>query len=1287
MFKKENPLKIKPHTHIDKNQDKNKWFNIILFLLFFGISLSTSGATYYWRTAAGNGNWSSLTAWSTTGVGGASAGTIPGPGDDVVISRNGNLTVTLNGNYECNSIQINYTGTTNGTLSLVIPIGTRLTVANGVSFTHSGNNADNANIQISGGELFCSSIEMNNTGNAGADNFLLISNANSVVNVTGNIIMNGANDRNYIRFTANGTLNIGGSMSGGGITSTLGGGSADPTSGTVNYNGLGDQNIGTYTYWTLATDGTGTKTLQSATTVRNLQVGGSSTLTTQQYQITGNAAGSLTVGDGASLAIGSLTNTNNTPFPTAFTNANINLHQNSTVIYQSQGAQTIPALPSSYGNLEVAGGNTKTLTNSITVNNTLSLNGANLSLGAGAINLTLANGASIAGAFSSANMIVCTGTGSLIKQGDNPTNFVGVYPLGTESDYSPLEISSFSSTGTGSFSARVVGSRAPGVNDNDLGRHWITSSAGLSNISADISFTYVGVDVLGEEDDYEAKFFNGAEWIDVPGPSPAGLNPFYTSGASNLNGIWTLREPIKTYYSYQSGNWNVSATWTTDPSGTLSENPGVPGAADRVVILNGRTIQTTEARSSFSVQINEGGTLDISSTTGHVFGNVTGQGLLRLSTNQFPSGDFSIFISTTGGTVEYYNTADFNLAQLEYNNLIFNLSAPATTVSVLGNLAVSGNLTIQQGTFRINNNAATTRLDITVNGDVLVQSNGLITVGTGIIGTAFEDAHRFFIRGNFTNNGDVRFTNLAAPNYLTRPNHRVEVIFDNGISNQDVLLSGYTRFYRIEVNKGTDQTYILNIDASTPNLFYLFGVNNTMGVTPSPDAPNILNTNALGLMTGTLRLGANITIPSLAQENATANDLNYHIDEDACLWIDGANVTHTINSATSSSNSFVLYGKLKLTNPASVLDINNLHGIVMRANAAIEIEDGALTAPCIRTSTVAGTHRGSYFQSGGTVTITGNISGANRHPSLSFTYPTMSFNISGGELIINQATNGGEGNGFSLGIGANKENVSVTGGTIRVQIRNRNANIATTTPFWNLIVEDFSGGAFSSTNQTFTSTAADASTIMAQDILVYNNFTIGANSRFIANNLDVSIGADFNVNAGSTYTPGTNTTIFNGNGAQSLTYSGTITTGLNNLTLSEKADLTLTGTQTTLAVRGNLVIGSGTTLRDNGRLITVAGGITNSGTHFRPAAGAGSIQLIGTAAQTLDGDGNGSFNNLTVNKTGGSVTLNSAMTINGELRLATNYRLNIGGNRLSLGPNGIVFSSLEIGRASCRERV
>ena len=50
-------------------------------------------------------------------------------------------------------------------------------------------------------------------------------------------------------------------------------------------------------------------------------------------------------------------------------------------------------------------------------------------------------------------------------------------------------------------------------------------------------------------------------------------------------------------------------------------------------------------------------------------------------------------------------------------------------------------------------------------------------------------------------------------------------------------------------------------------------------------------------------------------------------------------------------------------------------------------------------------------------------------------------------------------------------------------------------------------------------------------------------------------------------------------------------------------------------VKNNLQIDAGCTLNDNGRILDVRGNITNSGTHFKPVSGAGSIQLTGTANQ------------------------------------------------------------------------
>jgi len=656
-------------------------------------------------------------------------------------------------------------------------------------------------------------------------------------------------------------------------------------------------------------------------------------------------------------------------------------------IFNGTSLQVLGTAVTTVNNLTIDNSAGVTISDNLTVNNILTLENGNLSLGSLGSNLTIANGATIScpSGYDNTHMIVCDGSGSLIKQSNNTAGLQMVFPVGTGILYSPVNITSLSASvaGIASVSVRAVSGTASGAT-TDLQKYWELASANLSTIVASLAFTYNNPDevgVGGDQSSYVPYLLTGGSWIAPSGSSTGGVNPMTVISSATLTGTWTGREGPATYYSYQSGNWTVASTWTTDPSGTLSVSPSVPGAMDRAVILNGRTVTMTSLQSALSTNINEGGVLDIKNITGHNLGAVRGKGTMRLSTGIFPGGVFDEFVSADGGTVEYYNSGDYTVSQLEYNNLIFNHSTSAITTTIAGNLVVNSDLTVEKGTFQING-TGTTRLDLAVFGDLLVKKDGNITLGTGSIGTATTDAHRLTIQGDFINYGDVRFTNLTAPNYLSYPNHRVDVVFNNPNSDQNVQIYGLTRFYRIEVDKGTDQTYVLNIDASANGLFELFGRNNLLGSTTTPSAPSINNTNALGLMAGTLRLGTNITVPSLAEENVSSDDLNYHIDEDACLWIDGANVTHTTHVNGGTSNSFVLYGKIRMTNPTSVFNLNTQHGIVMRANAAIEVHDGLLTVPCIRSSTIAGVHRGSYTQKGGAVSITGNISGANRHPSL-----------------------------------------------------------------------------------------------------------------------------------------------------------------------------------------------------------------------------------------------------------------------------------------------------------------
>ncbi len=761
----------------------------------------------------------------------------------------------------------------------------------------------------------------------------------------------------------------------------------------------------------------------------------------------------------------------------------------------------------------------------------------------------------------------------------------------------------------------------------------------------------------------------------------------YVFAETDDNGSTGKERSAVTYYSYQSGSFGNYAVWTTDPSGTLHINPGnaVPGSGDHVVILNGRSVTLGDDEQEIaSLKINDGGTLDIANTTDHNLGNVSGKGLLRLATNNFPGGIFGDFVSPSGGTVEYYGiTEDFDFNRYEYNNLVLNFNNTSVTAKVTADITINGDLAVENGVFQINNDTGGAARTIDITGSVHVHSDGRIRLGQAAY------SHSFIVKGDFDIDGDVTFTDRTAPDYLNDGGARAHVIFDNPAADQYVTINAPATFYRIEINKGIDDTYILHLDATNEEYFNLYGPNNFQDNSPGTP-PNIPNDNALGLEAGTVRLGENIIIPALASSNnygTTTGGRNYAIDEDAMLWIDGATVYTTAYTPNSQHAKAIMsvYGKLKITS-GTLID-NAWQGIGLRTTGQMIVEGGTVNTPIIRTSAEGSNHRGAYIQTGGTVDIRRDyVTYDGYAASFHLGYEGTSFTMSGGEMNILRSTPTNatytQGRQFSFVLATAPENIDISEGTINIYVpNNRNAYFTSRGPFYNLnIIREASseyearivahpGAVIGSTTVNEPVPALPLKTLNNLSLLDEAVFSTGAT------NVDVYVGCNFTIESDATYNPGSNTTFFNGHEPQAFNNSGTITDGLYNLTLSNGSDLTLEGSNT-YSVRGSLVIGEGTILRDNSRVINVSGNITNSGLHFKPAAGAGSIRLTGTAEQTISGNGNGSFNNFFINKTGGSVTMSNNMTVTGNLRLASNHRLYIGSNTLKLGKDARIYSAI-----------
>ncbi|MDP1675532.1 MAG: hypothetical protein Q8L88_01610 [Bacteroidota bacterium] len=165
---------------------------------------------------------------------------------------------------------------------------------------------------------------------------------------------------------------------------------------TVIYNSDQSQTIsGTPTYQNLTLNATAsvTKTLDAATTINgNLTVNANNTLADGGFQIIGNASGTLSLAAGTTLTLGNVATA--TIFPTNFITGNITLNSTSTVVYNSDQAQTISAVPT-YGHLTLTStaGVTKTISTTVTTNGDITVNINNI------LNITGAGDVTVGGNF------------------------------------------------------------------------------------------------------------------------------------------------------------------------------------------------------------------------------------------------------------------------------------------------------------------------------------------------------------------------------------------------------------------------------------------------------------------------------------------------------------------------------------------------------------------------------------------------------------------------------------------------------------------------------------------------------------------------------------------------------------------------------------------------------------------------------------------------------------------------------------------------------------------------
>jgi len=813
----------------------------------------------------------------------------------------------------------------------------------------------------------------------------------------------------------------------------------------------------------------GTSTLNLGTTVKTIDIAGNTTINGSLNFGTGAAKTVTVTGDlvdvtgtitmtGAGLAhslnLGGVNNAIST-FTTTATSG-------STVTYNCIGDQTVFGSVN-YRNLILSGGGNKVLQALTTINNVLTLTSGVFQIGN--FNLSLADNTvnAIQGMFSSTNMIETDGTGYVVRNA--LTTLPISYPVGAGGYYSPASITAISAT-TGTINVRAK-------QDNTLGsrylqKYWdvITSTVGKT-ITA--TFNYDAAEILTAPTNIYVKPIAG-NWQNPTGTQSMGTNAFTITGTTtitNTSAYWTAGPVPGTYFSYQTGNWDNPNTWTSDPGGTTQVGSTIPGSGvgDVVVILSGRTVSLSgnvPATTNLEVNINDGGILDMKTFAfTSTLLELNGQGTLKLASTSFPAATTNNFVTVTGGTTEYNNTADFTLpiAQTTYNHL--KIYTPGFIATQLSNITLNGNLNVTAGTYRINDNTANRR-QLTINGNVTVDAGASITVGTGVTNTTTNptdniaiteggtapfinyyaaQSHRVVILGDFTNNGTVKFTNLTYPIYNLLPPTTVgatsgfATVYFQGATNNTLTCNGTTDFYNLVLDKGVDQSFALTVYSSAYSNFRLFGANIAGGYGGGAN-PNLQK--ALWIRTGTLKLQGLTIIPSLSEGTGDSGtggpNSDFYIPANAALMLDGSEVivlstaddysevnrAYTVAGGTGlvngvgvgGSSSFSVYGKFQVNN--GYFSTRESGGLITWnvASGQIVINGGTVDVKQFR-SAGGGGGLASYDQSGGTLIMRGRFQHsldassitALKNTNLNTTRSNAGLNGALGTFNLNEATN------------------------------------------------------------------------------------------------------------------------------------------------------------------------------------------------------------------------------------------------------------------------------------------
>jgi len=1201
-------------------------------LVAFAILALAGGA---WGQANGDyrtrdsGDWNAIATWSIYDGGWRNANAADGyPGElrvagTVQIQNNQNVTLNVSPLFAISNLHLlggnraSYV-TFNGTNELSVVGELRI-------FTPTSTNTDRYKyVRVLAGTLNVGLVTMDGSGNDGRDSYIEIS--TGTLNVTNDIAMGSTGLRTYIYFTGAGDLNIGGTITGGIITSTQYGHLTNPpTSGNVNYNNTGDQTIGAYTYYNLETSGGGTKTLAGNTTVNNNLTLTSGVLSLGEYNLTHNGAAAILGG--------------------AFSAANM-IETNGNGYYHRQNAAVPYTIPigsnGAYSPVTVESVSPSTWMRFRSVYNT--------TLGSQYLKRY----------WSIQNSGNATATLTFgYDAAENPKDPTSIWsrteggswaaPTGTES-FDDVN-KTFTITGTS-----ISNTTSEWTAGFPLNTYFTYQEEGDWNVAETWTTDPGGTTLVGSKvpDDGDVVVILPNRKVYLP-------SDVATTGLEiNINegGILDMGD-----YSFTAGLAALKGTGTLMLSST-----SFPSATINTFIEDGGGTTEYYNTSNFTFAQGTYNNLSINLTAGVVatqLSDITLNGNLIVK-----QGTYRINDNTTAAKLNLTILGDVIVnsgAFITVGNGSTNTTA--TPTGITGGTAPFLNYyehfhrVVINGNFTNNGTVRFTNLDYPV-------YNLFPPTGN----TTASGAASVYFQGNASStmlcNGTTDFYNL---------------ILDKGTDQTHSLViqpSVYSNFRLFGANNAAT-----TINVPDPDLMKALWIRNGTlvlrghVVIPSLTEGAIANSEYYIPYSGALVLdGPDVVVLNTADDYGEVN-IAYNVSG-------GTGAVNGVNNANADRQGLVVYGKLTVND--GYLSTRESPGLLYShiASGQIEINNGTVDAKQFRNYT--GTASGAaYRQNGGTLILRGRFvrpvayaafadlkstSGALSARAVNGTsanYGTFNLNnssnlfyMSGGTIKIYDASGNFAGGNpqFAVDVVSSIANTSVTGGTFEILPQTGTVlDDAATLLLW---CEEAVYGNVTINRGPSCSTLVR---LRNRTLNILNNFII-TSGQFESGGQDIRIGGNFTVSADGDYNSA-NTTILNGKRNQTVTINGIAS--INNLTLDRTTDtVKVAGTQPGITISGALTI-SGGVINDGGKTIAVSGNLTQSGIHV----GTGKIQLNGTQTQTISGNGTGVFQNIEFNNSNAvndPISFTASKRINGEATFTTDKSVSLSTHNLTFGPNASV---------------